>query len=45
MGDVGSVASVVFLVGKTGACFLLGGAGSCPSAEQGRVRWCVLGCL
>ena len=45
VGEIGSVACVVFLVGGTGACILVGGAGSCLSGGQGRVRWCVLGCL
>ena len=45
VGEVGSVACVDFLVGETGACILVGGAGSFPSDGQGCIRWCVLGCL
>ena len=45
MGEVGPVACVGFLVGGTGACTLVGGAGTSPSDGQGRVRCCVLGCL
>ena len=44
MGDVRSVACVSFLVEGTGACVLVGGAGSCLSGGQGRIRCCVLGC-
>ena len=44
MGEVGSVACVGFLVAGT-ACVLVGEGGSCLSSEQGRVWWCVLGCL
>ena len=45
VGKVGSVACVGFLVEGTGACGLVGGAGSCLSGGQGHVWWCVLGCL
>ena len=45
VGKVGSVACVGFLVEGTGACVLVGGAGSCLSGGQGHVWWCVLGCL
>ena len=45
MGEVGSVACVVFLVRGTVACVLVGGAGFCPSDEQERIWLCVLGCL
>ena len=45
MVKVGSGACVGFLVKKTGACVLVGGAVSCLSGGQGRVQWCVLGCL
>ena len=43
MGEVGSVACVGFLVLGTGACILVGGAGSCLSGGQGRIRWWVWG--
>ena len=45
MGEVGSVGCVGFLMEGTGACVLVGGAGSCPSGGQGHVQWCVLACL
>ena len=41
MGEVGPGACVGFLVGETGTCTLVGGAGSCPSGGQGCVKWCV----
>ena len=44
MAKVGSVGCVGFLVEATGACVLVGGAGSCLSGGQGHVWWCVLGC-
>ena len=37
MDEVGSVACVVFLVEGTGACVLVGWAGSCLSGGQGHV--------
>ena len=40
---VGSVVCVGFLVEGTGACVLVDEAGSCLSAWQNRVWWCVLG--
>ena len=43
MAKVGSVGFVGFLVEGTGACVLVGGAGSCLSAGQGCVWWCFLG--
>ena len=43
--EVGPVACIGLLVGETGVCVLVTGAGSCPSDIQGHVRWCVLGCL
>ena len=45
VGEVGSVACVGFLVEGTGTCVLVGGAGSCLSGGQCRIRQCVLGCL
>ena len=45
MGEVGLVGCVSFLVEGTGACVLMGGAGSCPSDGQRCVWWCVLECL
>ena len=45
MDKVGSVGCVVFLVNGTGACVLVGEAGSCLSGGQDRIWWCVLGCL
>ena len=45
VGKVDSEACVGFLMEGTGACVLVGGAGSCLSDEQNRVQWCVLGCL
>ena len=44
-GEVGSVACVGFLVQGSGACVLVGGAGSCSSGGQGCIQWCVLECL
>ena len=38
VGEVGPGACAGFLVGWTGACPLVGGAGSCPSGEQGHVK-------
>ena len=35
VGELGSVASVGFLVERTGACVLVDGAGSCLSGGQG----------
>ena len=29
--------------GETGACVVVGGAGSCPSGGQGHIQWWVLG--
>ena len=43
MGDVGSVACVGFLVDGSGACALLGGAGSFPSGGQGHISGVFLG--
>ena len=40
MGEVGSVACVAFLVEGTGACVLVGWAGSCLSGGQGCIWWC-----
>ena len=45
MGMVGSVGCVGFLVEGTGACVLVGGAGSYLSGGQGCIQWCVLECL
>ena len=45
MGKVGSVACVGFLVEGTGACVLVGRAGTHLSGGQGCFPWCVLGCL
>ena len=45
MGEIGLVPCVGFLVEGTGACALVGGAGSFLSDGQGRIQWCVLGCL
>ena len=45
VGEVGSVACVSLLVEETGACVLLGGAGSCISGGQCCIQSCVLGCL
>ena len=45
MGKVGLGASVGFLVWGTGACVMVGGTGTLPSAGQGHIRSCVLGCL
>ena len=41
MGKGGAVACVGFLVEGTGACVLVGGAGSCLSGGQGCVQWFV----
>ena len=38
VGEVGPRAYAGFLVGGTDACPLMGGAGTCPSGEQGRVK-------
>ena len=43
VGEVASVACVGFLVEGTSACVLVGGSGSCLSASQGRIQYCVLG--
>ena len=43
VGKVGSMACVGFLIEGTGACVLVGGAGSCLSGGQGHVQLCVLG--
>ena len=45
VGKVGSVGCVGFLVEGTGACVLVGEAGSCPSGGQDCVWRCILGCL
>ena len=45
VGKIVSVACVGFLVEGTGACVLVGGTGYCLSVGQGRIQWCVLGCL
>ena len=45
MGEVGSLGCVSFLLEGTGACVLVGGAGSCLSGGQGRIWWCALGYL
>ena len=45
VGEVGSVGCVGFLVEGTGVCLLVDEAGSCLSGGQGRIRWCVVGCL
>ena len=45
VAKVGSVVCVAFLVEGTGACVLVDESGSCLSAGQDRVRWCILGCL
>ena len=45
VGKVGSVGCVGFLVEGTGACVLVGEAGSCLSRGQDRIWWCVLRCL
>ena len=43
VGEVGPGACAGFLLGETGACPLVGGAGSCPSDGQGHVH--VKGCV
>ena len=43
MGEVGSVVCLGFLVEGTGACVLVGWAGSCLSGGQDPIWWCVLG--
>ena len=45
MGEIGPVACVGFLGGRTGLCFLVGGAEFFPSDGQSSVSWCVLACL
>ena len=45
VGEVGSVACVGFLLERTRACVLVGGAGACLFGVQGHVRWHVFGCL
>ena len=45
MGKIVSVGCVAFLVEGTGACVLVGEAGSCVSGGQDHIRWCVLECL
>ena len=45
MAKFASVWCVGFLVEGTVACVLVDEAGSCLSGGQGRVWWCVLGCL
>ena len=45
MGELGSVASVDFLLEGTGACVLVNGVGSCLSGGQVHVWWFVLVCL
>ena len=42
MGEVGPEACLGILVGGTGACPLVGGAGSFPSGERDHVKECVL---
>ena len=45
VGKFGSVGFVGFLVEGTGACVLVGQAGSCLSGGHDHAQWCVLGCL
>ena len=45
VGEVCPGACARFLLGGTGACPLVGRAGSCPSGGQGHVKECVFGCL
>ena len=39
-GEVGQVPCLGFLMGRTAACILVGGAESFPSGEQGHVKLC-----
>ena len=41
VGKVDLGACTNFLVGRTGACPLMGGAESCPSSGQGHLEGCV----
>ena len=43
MGEVGSVGCVGFLVDRTGACVLVGGAGYCVSGGHRHIWLCVWG--
>ena len=45
VSEVGPGVSVGFLLGRTGACALVGGAESFPSDGQDHINWYVLGCL
>ena len=45
VSKVGLGACVGFLGLGTGACVMVGGAGTLPFAGQGHIRLCVLGCL
>ena len=42
VGEVAPGAYAGFLVGRTDACPLVDGAGSCSSNGRGCVKWCVL---